>query len=458
MKINWCKKNLSEDANLSILERICYLSGNLGGVVGLTIMGYFMLYFCTDIVGLSAAAIATITVISGLFDGVTDIIMGYIIDRTHHKKGKARIWLIRGCLPYALSVFALFCIPTGMSNALAYVWIFVFYNLSTSVFGTVINGSYNSMNSLITKNSYETGILGIFAMIGATIGSTVVGSFGLKFISLFGGTAAAWRMGIGIMLFAGLAFQIICCVGVTERARDTEQQKETPLKIKVIIKNLLGNKYWLIVGGSYLMIMFFGGTNGTSMVYYCKAVLGSTDYQAALNGVMAIPQVAAVFSALFFVKKIGKGNTFRLGAVILAISLIARVIFGANAPAQIIISAFYGIGVGLASSEILGMLADTVEYGLWKNGVRIVGSAFAVMSFAAKIGQKFGAAMVGWMVEWSGYNPNAAVQNGKTIFAINACFIYIPLICAIVMIVLMCFYDLDKKFDQILADNKANAN
>lgn len=455
--MNWNKRDYSEDASLSVLERLSYAMGNCGNCIGLTVIAYFMLFYYTDVLGLSAAAIATIMLISRVFDGVTDLGMGYIIDRTHSPKGKARVWVLRGCIPYTLAVIGIFYVPMGVGDTIKYIYIFVVYNLANAIFGTVVNTSYNSMNSLLTKNSYETGVLGIFGMVGATVAGTFVSSYTLKIIGLFGEGEKAWHIGIVIIAGIGLLLLLLCYLGTRERVVDTEEEKEKPMPLGLVVKNLIKNKYWLMVGGSYILIMFFGGTYGASLVYYCKGVLGDTAYQTAITNATTIPQLIATISAFIFVKKFGKGNTFRIGTVILIISLALRTVVGANPQIQIILGVGYGIGLGMAQSEILGLLADTVEYGLWKTGVRIVGSAFAVMSFAAKIGNGLGSSVVGWLIEWSGYDPNAAVQGGQAVFAINACFIYLPLISAVLMLAIMYFYRLDKEFAQILADNKARS-
>lgn len=455
--MNWNKRDYAEDASISVLERLSYTCGNAGNCIGLTVISMFMLFYYTDILGISAGAVATIMLVSRIFDGVTDIFMGYIVDRTHSPKGKARVWVLRGSIPYTLAVIGIFFVPSGANDMFQYIYIFVLYNLANAVFGTVVNTSYNSMNSLITKNAYETGVLGIFGMVGATVASTFVGSYALKIINLFGEGERAWHLGITVIALIGLLLLLLCYGGVRERVIESEEQKENPLPIGMVLKNLSQNKYWLMVGISYIFIMFFGGTYTNSLLYYCKGVLGDTSYQTAIVNMTNIPQLIATICAVFFVKKIGKGNTFRLGNIILIIGLALRAIVGANPQMQIFCGLLYGVGYGMTLSEILGLLADTVEYGLWKNGVRIVGSAFAVMSFAAKIGNGFGSSVVGWMLEWSGYNGDAAVQNSQAIFSINTCFIYIPLICTILMFIVMSFYDLDKKFGQIIEDNKNRA-
>lgn len=451
---NIMKRDLSADAEISVPERLSYTCGNIGNCIGLAIISMYMMYYYKDILHINAGMIATIMLISRVFDGVTDIFMGCVVDRTHSSKGKARVWLLRGAVPYILSVIGIFFVPSGASDMVKYIYIFVMYNLANAVFGTVVNTAYNSMNSLITKNSYETGILGIFGMVGAMVGTNLVGSYALKIIEMFGSGERAWHMGITLMGMIGLLFLLVCYYGVRERVTETQEQAENPLPVGVIVKNLLKNKYWLMVGLSYVLIMFFNGIYSTSLLYYCKGVLGNTDYMTSIMNMTAMPQIVATICAAFFVKKFGKGNTFRIGNVILIIGFAIRAVAGPFAPVQIFCGLLYGIGYGLATSEILGMLADTVEYGLWKTNVRIVGSAFAVMSFAAKIGNGLGSSVVGWLIEWSGYNADALAQSRTAVFSITACSVYIPLVMTVVMLFIMFFYNLDKNFAQIILDNE----
>lgn len=447
-------RDYSADAEISVPERLSYTCGNIGNCIGLAIIGMYMMYYYKDILHINAGVIATIMLISRVFDGVTDIFMGCIVDRTHSKKGKARVWLLRGAVPYILSVIGIYFVPSAASDMVKYIYIFVMYNLANAVFGTVVNTSYNSMNSLITKNSYETGLLGIFGMVGAMVGTNLVGSYALKIINIFGNDERAWHIGITIIGLLGLVFLLVCYAGVRERVTETAEQAENPLPVGMIIKNLLKNKYWLMVGVSYILIMFFNGIYSTSLLYYCKGVLGNTDYMTSIMNMTAMPQIIATICAAFFVKKFGKGNTFRIGNVVLIIGFLIRAAAGPNPVVQIFCGLLYGIGYGLATSEILGMLADTVEYGLWKTNVRIVGSAFAVMSFAAKIGNGLGSSVVGWLIEWSGYNADAVVQNHKAVMSITACSVYIPLVMTVIMLLVMFFYNLDKNFAQIILDNK----
>ncbi|SFG36211.1 MFS transporter [Oribacterium sp. WCC10] len=138
------KRDLSVDAKISVPERLSYTCGNIGNCIVLAIISMYMMYYYKDILHINAGMIATIMLISRVFDGVTDIFMGCVVDRTHSKEGKARVWLLRGAVPYILSVIGIFFVPSGASDMVKYIYIFVMYNLANAVFGTVVNTAYNS--------------------------------------------------------------------------------------------------------------------------------------------------------------------------------------------------------------------------------------------------------------------------------------------------------------------------
>lgn len=114
-------KSMEPNTTLGVAERVAYMSGNIGIALINTIVATFLMFFYTDVMMLNAGIIGTILMVSRLFDGVTDIIMGMIVDRTHSKYGKARVWVIRTCIPYAISGLLLVCVPGGMTELVQYM-------------------------------------------------------------------------------------------------------------------------------------------------------------------------------------------------------------------------------------------------------------------------------------------------------------------------------------------------
>ena len=157
----------------------------------------FLTFYYTNVIGLSAGVIGTIMLVSRLFDGVTDLIMGHIVDQSKDSQfGKARRWLLRSCIPFAITGVIVFMVPQKATDALKYLFVFISYNVCNSVFYTAVSVSYNALMVKMTRNTVERGLLGIFLMVFSSIGGLVVTSTCLKLVNAFGGDARAWTLTI----------------------------------------------------------------------------------------------------------------------------------------------------------------------------------------------------------------------------------------------------------------------
>ena len=146
-----------------IIERFSYGCGDFGCNIIYTAMSAFLLFYYTDYAGVSALAVGTIMMVSRVFDGISDIIMGIIVDRTKSRFGKARPWLLRMCVPFALSGVLLFSVPVGWTSGAKLVYVFITYNLTSTVIYTAINVPYSSLNALMTQdvdNQYGNAAVG----------------------------------------------------------------------------------------------------------------------------------------------------------------------------------------------------------------------------------------------------------------------------------------------------------
>ena len=190
-----------------LFERFCYGCGDFGCNIIYTAMSAFLLFYYTDYAGVSAAAVGTIMLISRVFDGVSDIIMGMIVDRTRSKYGKARVWMLRMCVPFALAGILLFSVPTSLGSTAKLVYVFSTYNLVSTVVYTAINVPYSSLNALMTQDPYERSVLSIFRNLLATAGTLLINLVTLPLVEFFGDNAAAWTKTFAVLgVLAVVAF------------------------------------------------------------------------------------------------------------------------------------------------------------------------------------------------------------------------------------------------------------
>ena len=136
--------------------------------------------------------------------------MGYIIDHTHSKWGKARPWIARLCIPLAVCTVLMFSVPSSFAGNAQLAYMFLTYNLVSTIFYTGINVPYATMNGLMTTNQYERGLLGNFRMMLATAGTMTINTVVLKLTTAFGGGDAYSQKGwtltfvLLMLVFVGL--------------------------------------------------------------------------------------------------------------------------------------------------------------------------------------------------------------------------------------------------------------
>lgn len=118
---------MEEKTYLKWYNKIGYGSGDIAGNVVYAFLTSFVMVYLTDTIGLASGIVGTLIAASKLFDGFTDVFFGSLIDKTHTKLGKARPWMIYGYIGCALTLVAVFAIPTSWGRTAQYAWFFIAY-------------------------------------------------------------------------------------------------------------------------------------------------------------------------------------------------------------------------------------------------------------------------------------------------------------------------------------------
>ena len=236
------KVNMDPDAKLSFIERFAYGIGDYAGNLVYSAISAFLLVYYTNVVGASAAAAASMIAISKILDGVSDLIMGYIVDHTHSKYGKARPWIARLCIPLAVCTVLMFSVPSSFAGPVQIAYMFLTYNLVSTIFYTGINVPYATMNSLMTRNRYERGLLGNFRMLLATAGTMTINTVVLKMTGFFGGgdayTQSGWTLTFIVLMIVFVVLNMFMFFTCKERVKE-EETTESGEKIS-FIKGIAG--------------------------------------------------------------------------------------------------------------------------------------------------------------------------------------------------------------------------
>ncbi|MDE7312132.1 MAG: MFS transporter [Eubacterium sp.] len=458
--ISFASKTNDPNARLGWNDRIGYGMGNFGMAWVNGMMSAFLMKYLTDVSLVDAGVVSFIIAVSKLFDGVSDLIMGRIVDKTHAKMGKARVWLIRMCIPLALSTILLFSVPASMTGTVKYVYVFLIYNLVNAVFYTAMFVPYNSLISLSTTDGYEHGMLGNISMIFQTIANICMNTFFMTMIVKFSGAdepymtqaQKGWTMAAAVVGIIIVLSALICICGTKERTAVQVENGEKPkddVSAGKALKSLFTNRYWLSMIFAMFVIFFIIVMYSAGASFYCSDVLGDYKLYTPVNNALSIAQFATMFFTPFFMKKFGKHMTYMVGLAGMGLGFLGTGFAGTNVALLVFFNALKGIGLGAAGGMAFGMVADTLEYGEWKDGFKTVGMGNAAISAAQKLGLGIGQVVLGLVLDIGGYDGTAAVQSGSAKAAISFIYNWLPVGMIVVTFLIMLTYKLDKELPKI---------
>lgn len=453
---------MDSNAKLSFLERFAYGMGDYAGNLVYSAISAFLLVYYTNVVGASAAAAASIIAISKIFDGLSDLAMGYIIDHTHSKWGKARPWIARLCVPLAVCTVLMFTVPASFAGTIQIAYMFLTYNLVSTIFYTGINVPYATMNGLMTTNQYERGLLGNFRNLLATAGTMTINTVVLKMTAFFGGgdayTQKGWSLTFIVLMIVFVATNMFMFAFCKERVVEggnneegNEGKKKTEVSFVKGLKGLVVNKYWILMvinifAMYFMMSCFFG-----SAFYYVAYRVGDDGKYAIISNCLSLAQIAGLFITPFLMKLFSKRKVFIFGMSFATLGFVLSGFTG-NVTLQCVCSVIKGLGFACGGATMYGMLQDAITYGEWYNGYGTAGMGNAASSFCMKVGSGIGTAALGWILNMGGFDASAAVQSAGALSSITLSFAWIPAICGIISVICLVAFDLDKKYDKVVAD------
>lgn len=427
---------------------LCMIS--LNGISGLVSM---LTFFYTDKVGIAAATAGTIILTARIFDAVTDIGMGYIVDMTKSRFGKARPWMLYMAVPALVSIIALFCVPAGADTTVKTAYAFITNVAAIAIVYTAIAIPYGSLMAFITKSTEERSKIGLFRALSGYVMGMIIAITLIPITNALGGNQKAWIMAgvvIGILAMAGLIITFFS----NKEQNDTASQNSDEEKIAFFsgIRMVFKNKYLVIMSMVMFVINIIYTISASSGIYFTKWILKNENLVAVMGAAGLVPVAIGFAITTPMIKKFGLAKTSRIALLV----GIAGTIIRCFTPASFISAITAGLLVTLGTIPFMvigGVLVNnTVEYGEWNYGKRLVGISNSVTGFTAKIGNGLGAALIGWVLALGGYNANLTEQSPVTVNSIYALCIWIPGIVLVLAYFLLRFYDLDAKYPQIVKD------
>ena len=446
---------MEERTYLKWYNKVGYGSGDIAGNVVYALLSAFVMIFLTDTVGMNAGVVGTLIAVSKLFDGVSDIFFGSLIDKTHSRMGKARPWMLYGYFGCAVCLVAIFCIPAGIGSFAQYAWFFIAYTLLNAGFYTANNIAYSALTALITKNNHERVEMGSIRFMFAFGTSMLIQTITVGLVAHFGGGAAAWRTVAIIYAIVGVLSNTLSVMSVKELSPEElaegevsagEEIKEEKYNLIDAFKLLAHNKYFLMICGSYLLMQIYSATLNMG-IYFMTYVLKNANllgvFAWAINipmiiGLLLTPTLVLKFNGMYRLNIYGYtvGTIGRLGVLIAG--------YMGSVPLMLASTAIAALGMSPLQGDMNALIATTSEYTFLTTGKRVDGTMYSCTSFGTKVGGGLGTAVAGWLLALSGYVGGAAEQSASTMNMLHIMYLWLPMIFNLLITILLTRLNVEK--------------
>ena len=422
-----------------LINKLAYALGTGGGNIFSQIAAAFLLQYYTDTALIGAGSIATMFLVCRVFDGISDLIMGGVVDKTNTKIGKARPWLILSGPLLFLGIVLLMHVPAGASESMKLVYAYATYIFMAVIVYTIYGIANTAMLPLMTHDKDESTMLATFSAIGNNLIGLIAGSLITPLVLNLGWHWSSIILGAAscvLVLFSGL-------INKEEAAEGGEIRRET-VPMKEQVKAVLKNRYFflLLLVGATTLIMNANAIG--AQIYYCNLVLGNMGFMSTLMIAGQLPGLLILFLMPSIARKWSKQAFLLIGSVLLILGFVITGLAGTNTSMIVAGTIIRSFGAGPLLSAVFALVPDVVEYGNWKFGVRSEGLISSAQSIGSKIGIGLGSALTGWILAGVGYDPTAAVQTQSVINAVKFDYTWLGAIISVVILIIVLMLNVEK--------------
>lgn len=454
---------MTEKKYLKWYNKIGYGSGDIGGNVVYAFLTFFVMIYLTDSIGLNSGIIGTLMAVAKIFDGISDVIFGALIDKTHTKMGKARPWMLWPYFGCGVCLFAIFAIPTSWGKVAQYTFFLIFYVMLNVGFYTANNIAYSALTALVTKNENERVQLGSIRFVFAFTTSTIIQAITFGLVDHFGNDAAAWKIVALIYVMIGIISNTISVLSLKElpeEENNTKKETSAPAEkysLREAVGLLLKNKYYLLILGIYLLTQLYSAFTGVG-TFYMTYVLGDANLLGKFATALNIPMIIGLLLVPTVVAKLG--GMYRINYSGYIVATVARflVIVAAymdSIPMMLAFTAVASLGMCPLQGDLNAVIASASDYTYLTTGKRIDGTMYSCTSLGVKLGGGLGTAVSGWLLAASGYIKGGAVaQPDSVITMLNVMYLWLPAIFCALVTFLLIQLNVEKANQTILAARK----
>ena len=419
-------------------------------------VGLYLLYFYTDVVGISPLYAGWIYAIGITWDAITDPFMGFIAERTRSKWGSYRPFIIFGSVPLALSFVLLFWVPP-FEGTFLFIFLLLVNIFHRSCF-TIVSVPYSSLTARITDDSDERTKLTTARMLAASFGTFSISAAGFPIVLFFGsGNESTGFLFLGL-ISGSIAILILAITVYFVKERTFDPVNQINANFKLIAKSVSQNYPFWIVFSSILILGSTALMFNNNLIYFVKYSLDLHAYQGLILGTSGGFTLLAIPFWALLALRLGKRNSWLIAMVWLLIGFLAFYFYPTQSLSELlIILAFLGFGNGATGVLFWSMLPDTIEYGEWKTGIRTESSLYGFMTFAQKGAIGISALLLGIILTNIGFIQNET-QSQETLDSLKMVMSWVPISGVILSLVMVIFYPINKSFHAKLlkdiAENK----
>ena len=443
-----------------------YLLGPCGALLLNAVLATYLNVFYTDVFNLSivwgGAFLVVFPLVSKIIDAATNVIMGYIIDRTKTRQGKARPWILLSSFLLPITGILLFTIPSS-NTTVQVIWVMLSYNLFYSFAYTIFNMSHNLMCPLSTRNTIQRGGLSVFNQIATIMMSGILVAliFPMVIMPILGVDKSKWILVMSILSILTLPLTLLEYYFTKERVTEEEVDKKQEKKIPFLLqlKIVLTDKYMIIMFIYFLIYTLGSSLKNLGLVYYCNYVLGSYNdgtTQTLVSVIGGIPMGIGIFAVWPLAKKFGKRNVTAIGFILYALGSAICWLFPTNMAIVLTGQFIKNIGGLPCAYVFMALFADGLDHIEWKSGIRCDGFAMSIYNIIAVAVVGVATSIFNAMLSGSGYVAPSII-DGVTVAAeqselcknvITFSFVGLETITGILLAILLVFLNVEKTINK----------
>lgn len=447
---------MSRDTPVRLREKIAYGFGDMASSMFWKLFGTYLLFFYTDVFGITAAAAGTMFLVTRIWDTVFDPVVGGFCDRTSSRWGKFRPYLLYVAIPFGVIGVLTFTTP-AFSGTGKLVYAYVTYSVMMMIY-SLINVPYASLLGVISADPKERNALASFRMAFAFGGSLIALALIEPLVGVFsrlgGGTPdliRGWQLGVTVIAVICVLLFLGCFAGVRERVKPLSDGTS---RLREDIRDLWKNRPWWILLGSGVAALIFNSIRDGATLYFFKYDIGDKACFTFLSAAvtystlyLVLGQAANILGVILaspVANRIGKKATYLYAMVIASVLSIGFYWLGTGQLVLIFLFQFViSAAAGIIFPLLWSMYADIADYSEWKTGRRATGLVFSSSSMSQKLGWTIGGALTGWLLAVYGFKANL-VQSDHAREGIRMMLSFLPALGALVSVVLIAVYPLSE--------------